>query len=52
MTANVFDNILERENTFQDNKNNKVIKPKNWYFPNGVSPWFWSKIGSFSIFLF
>ena len=41
MTANVFDNILERENTFQDNKNNKLIKPKNWYFPNGVSPWFW-----------
>ena len=52
MTGNVFDDILERENTFVDNKNNKLIKSKNWDFSKGVSPGFWSKIGNFSIFLF
>ena len=38
---NVFDDILERVNTFEENKNKKSIKSKNCYFSNGVSPWFW-----------
>ena len=48
----MFDDILERENTFVDNKNNKLIKSKNCYFSKGVSPWVCSKVGHFSIFLF
>ena len=32
---NVFDDILERENTLIDNKNNNLIKSKNWYFSRG-----------------
>ena len=52
MTENVFHDILERKNTFLKNKNNKLIKSKYWHFPKEVSPWFWSKIGKFSIFLF
>ena len=48
----MFDDILERENTFVDNKNNKLINSKNWDFSKGVSPWFWSKISNFSIVLF
>ena len=48
----VFDDILERENTFVDNKNSKLIRSKNWHFSKGVSLWVWSKIGNFSIFLF
>ena len=49
---NVFDDILERENTFLDNKNNKIIKPKNLFFSKGVSPYVWSKIANFSYFYF
>ena len=37
----VFDDILERENTFVDNKNKKLMKSKNWHFSKGVSPWVW-----------
>ena len=37
----MFEDILERENTFVDNKNKKLIKSKNWDFFKGVSPWFW-----------
>ena len=48
----MFDDILERENTFVDNKNNKLINSKNQDFSKGVSPWFWPKISNFSIVLF
>ena len=44
--------MLEGKNAFLDYKNNKLKKSKNWEFSKGVSPWFWSKIGTFSIFLF
>ena len=43
--------MLEGKNAFLDYKNNKLKKSKNWEFSKGVSPWFWSKIGTFSIFL-
>ena len=43
--------MLEGQNAFLDYKNNKLKKSKNWEFSKGVSPWFWSKIGTFSIFL-
>ena len=33
-------------------KKKQVKKSKNWDFSKGVSPWFWSKNGTFSIFLF
>ena len=51
LRENVFDELLQRENTFVDNKNNKLINSKNWDFSNGVSPWVWSKISNFSMFL-
>ena len=44
--------ILERRNAFLDYKKKKFKKSKNWDFFKGVSPWFWSKIGNFSRFLF
>ena len=49
---NVFYDILEQENAFLGYKNSKLKKWKNWDFCKGVNPWFWSKIGHFSIFLF
>ena len=48
----VFYDLLERKNAFLVYKNNKFKKSKNWDFSKGVNPWFWSKIGHFSIFLF
>ena len=49
---NVFYDILERRNGFLGYKNSKLKKWKNWGFCKGVNPWFLSKIGYFSIFLF
>ena len=49
---NVFYDILEGKNAFQRYNNNKLKKSKNWDFSKGVNPWFWSKIGHFSIFFF
>ena len=48
----VFYDILERKNAFIGYKNNKFKKSKNWDFCKGAKPWFWSKIGHFSIFFF
>ena len=45
-----FSDILEPKNAFQGYKNTKLKKWKNWDFFKGVSKWFWSKIGHFSIF--
>ena len=42
--------ILEGYNAFPS-YNQKFKKSKNWDFPKGVNPWFWSKNGHFSIFL-
>ena len=39
-----------KKNAFLGYKNKKFKKSTNWHFSNGVSPWFWSKIGQFSIF--
>ena len=47
---NVFYDILERKNAFLGYKNTKLKKSKNWDFSKGVSPWFWPKIGHFSVF--
>ena len=47
---NVFYDILERKNVFLRYKNKKFKKSKNCHFSKGVSRWFWSKIGHFSIF--
>ena len=49
---NVFYDILHRENAFVAYKNNKFKKSKHWHFSKGVNPWFWFKIGHFSIFFF
>ena len=49
---NVFYDILQRKNVFLTYKNHKFKKSKNCNFFKGVSPWFWSKIGHFSIFFF
>ena len=47
---NLFYDILERKNAFLGYKNSKFKKWKNCDFCKGVNPWFWSKIGHFSIF--
>ena len=49
---NVFYDILERKNVFLGHENKKFKKSKNWDFSKGVSPWFWSKMVHFSIFLY
>ena len=49
---NVFYDILQRKKVFLSYKNKKFKKSKNCYFLKRVSPWFWSKIGHFSIFFF
>ena len=46
---NVFYDILERKIALLDSKNKKFKEPKDWDF---YSPWFWSKIYNFSIFIF
>ena len=33
-------------------KKKKFKKSKNWHFSKGVNPWFWSKNGHFSNFIF
>ena len=48
---NVFYDILDRENDFLGYKNKKFKRSKNWNFPKGVNPWFWSKNGHFPSFL-
>ena len=47
----LFENIVARQKIFPDYKKKRLKKWKNWDFSTGVSPWFWSKIGNFSIFL-
>ena len=49
---NVFYDILERKNAFLGYKNKKFKKSKNWNFSKGVNPWFLSKNGNFSNFVF
>ena len=49
---NMLYHILERKNAFLGYKNKKFKKSKNWHFSKGVNPWFWSKNGHFSNFLF
>ena len=49
---NVFYDILERETAFLGHKHNKFKKLKNWDFYKEVNPWFWSKIGHFSMVSF
>ena len=49
---NVFHDILEGIYAFLGYKNKKFKKSKKWDFSKGVSPWFWSKIGHFCMFLF
>ena len=48
----VFYDILERKNAFLGYKNKKFKKSKNWHFSTGVNPWFWSKNGYVSNFIF
>ena len=49
---NVFYDILERNNDFLRHKNKTFKQSKNKDFSKGVNPWFWSKNGHFSNFLF
>ena len=48
----VFNDIVERKNSFLSYKNKKAKKSKNCHFSKGVNLWFWSKNGHFSNFLF
>ena len=50
--ANVFYDIVERKNAFLAYKNKKLKKSKNCHFSKGANPWFWSKNGHFSNFVF
>ena len=45
----MFLDILERKNAFLGYKSKKLKKWKNYLFSKGVSQWFWSEIGHFSI---
>ena len=47
---NVFHNILESKNACLVQKSNQLKQSKNWYFFNGVSPWFLSKSWKFFLF--
>ena len=49
---NVFCHILERKNVFLGYEKKNLKKSKNWPFSKVVNPWFWSKNGLFSNFLF
>ena len=49
---NVFYHILEKKKLFFSYKNKKFKKLKNWYFSQGVNPWFWSNYGHFFNFSF
>ena len=49
---NVFYDILERVRAFLALKKKKFKKSKNRHFSKGVYPWFWSKNGDFSVFIF
>ena len=49
---NVFYDILERKIALLDYKNKKFNSLKSLKIGIFYSPWFWSKIGNFSIFLF
>ena len=49
---NVFYDILERKNAFLGYKNMTFKKTKNYDFSKGVNPWFSSKNGHFSVFVF
>ena len=51
MLENVFYDILERNNASPGYKNKQFKKSKNWDSSKGVSPWFWSEIGHFSVFV-
>ena len=42
--------LYKKKNVVLGHKNKKFKKWKNCHFSKGVSPWFWSKIGHFSIF--
>ena len=48
----MFYDILKRKNAFLSYKKKKFKKSKNWHFCKVVNPWFWSKNGHFSNFLF
>ena len=48
----VFFDILERKNVCLGYKNKKSKKSRNSHFSKGVNPWFSSKNGQFSNFLF
>ena len=48
---NAFYDIPGGKNAFLGYKNKKFKKSKNWDFSKGISPWFWSKIGHFCMFL-
>ena len=48
----IFYDTLGRKNGFLGYKNKKLRKSKNWHFSKGVNPWFLSKNGHFSNFVF
>ena len=49
---NIVYDFLQRKNNFLGYKKKKFKKSKNWHFYKGANPWFWSKNGNFSNFLF
>ena len=49
---NVFYDFLERKSAYLGYKKKKFQKSKNLNFSKVVKPWFWSKNGHFSNFIF
>ena len=46
------ENVYNEKTPVLGFKNKKFKKSKNWYFPKGVSAYFWSENGHFSNFFF
>ena len=44
--------FLNEKTPFEAIKTRLSKKSKNWHFSKGVNPWFWSKNGHFSNFIF
>ena len=48
----MFNNVLDRKETFFRHKNFNISKSQISHFSNGVNPWFWSKNVFFFLYLF
>ena len=48
----MFNNVLDRKETFFGYTKFSLSKSQKLHFSEGVNPWFWSKMNFFSLFVF